>query len=94
MERLFMTTYRYRENLDADDLRQLTKKFAEIGAAPNTIAHYTRLDGQGGVVIQSDGGDHAKVFEVTIQYAPWMEFEVTPVTTIEEAFPVIQGIYG
>jgi hypothetical protein len=94
MERLFVTTYRYRSDLDVDDLRDLTKKFAEIGAAPGTIAHYTRLDGSGGFVIQRDAEDQAKVFEVTITYAPWMEFEVIPVTTIEDAFPVIQKVYG
>jgi hypothetical protein len=94
MQRLFLTTYRYRTHLEEDDLRDLTKKFAEVGAAPGTIAHYTRLDGTGGFVIQTDSGDDAKVFEVTIQYAPWMEFEVIPVTTIEDAFPVIQKVYG
>lgn len=94
MEQLFMTTYRYRDGLDADDLRDLTKKFVEIGTAPGTIAHYTRFDGQGGFLLRKETEDLDKVFEVVIEYAPWMEFEVTPVTTIEEAFPVIQRVYG
>ena len=29
-----------------------------------------------------------------MQYGPWIEFESSPVTTIEEAFPVILSIYG
>ena len=94
MERLFMIVYRYRDDLDAADLRELTKKFAEVGSAPGVIAHHTRLDGRGGFVLQSDPEDHAQAFEVTLTYAPWMEFEVVPVATIEEAFPVIQKVYG
>jgi hypothetical protein len=72
----------------------LTKKFAEVGNAPGVIAHYTRLDGSGGFVIQENLTDHAAAFEVTLRYAPWMEFEVYPVATIEETFPVIQKVYG
>jgi hypothetical protein len=94
MQRLFMTTYRYRDGLDEDDLRDLTKRFTEVGNAPGTIAHYARLDGRGGVVIHEDVGDSADTFETTLRYSPWIDFEVTPVTTIEEAFPVIQRVYG
>jgi hypothetical protein len=94
MKRLHVTSYRYRSGLDADDLRDLTKKFAEVGNAPGVIAHYSRLDGSGGFVVQEDIADHAAAFEVTLRYAPWIEFEVYPVATIEETFPVIQKVYG
>lgn len=94
MKRLFMTTYRYREGLDADDLAELTKKFAEVGAAPGTVAHYTRLDGDGGFVVREDTGEDDKVFEVTVKYGPWVHFEIHPVGTIEETFPIIQSVYG
>ena len=94
MEQLFMVAYRYRDRLDGDDLRELTKKFVEFGEAPGTIAHYERLDGQGGFVLRKDPDDLANVYKLVIEYSPWIQFEVTPVTTIEEAFPVIQSVYG
>jgi hypothetical protein len=94
MRRLYVTTYRYREDLEEDDLRDLTKKFAEIGTTSGVLAHYTRLDGQGGLLVQEMPDDPEADFEITIRYAPWMTFEVFPVTTIEDAFPVIQRVYG
>jgi hypothetical protein len=51
MKTLYVTAYRYREDLGADDLRDLTKKFMEIGNAPSVSAQYSRLDGQGGFVV-------------------------------------------
>jgi len=29
-----------------------------------------------------------------VQYGPWIDFDVVPVATIEEAFPVILSVYG
>ena len=94
MKRFYVTAYRYRDGLDNDDLRELTKKFTEVGSAPGVLAHYTRLDGGGGFLVQESLEDPTTDFETTIQYAPWMTFEIFPVTTIEDAFPVIQKIYG
>jgi hypothetical protein len=94
MKGLYVTMYEYRDDLEEDDLRELTRKFVEVGTAPSVIAHYTRLDGKGGFVIQESPDDPERDFEVTLQYAPWMRFEIIPVTTIEDAFPVIQRLYG
>lgn len=94
MKRLQLLTYRYREHLGEADLRDLTKKFLEVGTAPGVIGHYTRLDGQGGFLIQELADDPAKDFEVMIQYGPWMTFELFPVATIEETFPIVQKLYG
>ena len=94
MKLLYMTSYRYREHLDADDLRDLTKQFLEVGTSPGVVAHYTTLDGRGGFLVQEVQDDPAETFKVTIQYGPWIEFETVPITTIEEAFPVIQSVYG
>lgn len=94
MKQLFMIAYRYRDKLDEDDLRHLTKKFVEFGEGPKPIAHYERLDGQGGFVLREFDQDPEKVYETTIRYAPYMEFDVMPVTTIEDAFPVISSVYG
>ena len=94
MKRLYMTVYRYREHLGEDDLRTLTKKFAELGLAPTVIAHYERLDGRGGFMIEDVPEDAERGYEVTLRYSPWIEQEVFPITTMEEAFPVIQRVYG
>jgi hypothetical protein len=94
MKRLFMVAYRYREGLAEPDLRQLVKEFLEVGDAPGVIAHYERLDAGGGFVIQELPEDSEKAFEVTLRYRPWIDFEVFPITTLEDAFPVIQRVYG
>jgi hypothetical protein len=94
MKRLFMTAYRYRESLGEDDLRKLTKKFLETGISPGVIAHYERLDGKGGFMVEELPEDAESNFELTIKYTPWVEFDVFPIATMEEAFPVIQRVYG
>ena len=94
MQQLYMITYRLREDLDEEDLRELTQLFAEIGNIPGTIAHHARLDGRGGFLLQDAAADPPVGFEATLRYTPWMEFEIVPVATMEEAFPVIQRIYG
>jgi hypothetical protein len=94
MKRLIMGMYRYREGLREDDFRKLTKKFLEIGNSPGVIAHYQRLDGKGGFILEEVQEDPERSFEFTLQYMPWIEFEVFPITTMEDAFPVIQRVYG
>ncbi len=94
MKRLEMTMYRYREGLDEDDRRKLTKKFLETGTSPGVIAHYERLDGKGGFMVEELPEDAERNYELTIKYTPWIEFDVVPITTMEEAFPVIQRVYG
>ena len=94
MKRLIMGMYRYREGLREDDFRKLTKKFLEIGNSPGVITHYQRLDGKGGFILEEVQEDPERSFEFTLQYMPWIEFEVFPITTMEDAFPVIQRVYG
>lgn len=94
MKRLFLVGYRYREGLHEEDFRNLTKKFVETGDAPGVIAHYERLDGKGGFVLEEVPEDTERSFELTLRYTPWLEFDVFPITTMEDAFPVIQRVYG
>ena len=68
MQQLFIVAYHYREGLDGDDLRELTKKFVEVGNAPGTLAHYTRLDGRGGFVLRKDEGDAARASPSTTRH--------------------------
>lgn len=92
METYFIITYRYRDGLGPDGYRELTKKFADVGNGPSVMAHYSRLDGSGGVLVTK--GNDTKDLEVILEYVPWVSFESFPVTTIEAAFPVIQSVYG
>ena len=94
MKRLYMSSYRYREGLGEEDLRKLTKKFVETGEGPGVVAHYERLDGKGGFVVEEIPEDPETGYEFTLRYAPWLEFDVYPITTMEDAFPVIQRVYG
>jgi hypothetical protein len=94
MKQMFLIAYHYRDKLDEDDLRHLTKKFVELGEGPKPIAHYARLDGQGGFLLREFDDKPEEVYESVIRYGPYMDFDIVPVTTMEEAFPVISRVYA
>jgi hypothetical protein len=52
------------------------------------------MDGRSGFLIEEVPEDAERSYEITISYGPWIQFEVFPVTTMAEAFPVIQRVYG
>jgi hypothetical protein len=59
-----------RQNLGEEDLRHLTKKFAELGTAPGVLAHYERLDGMGEFMIEDVSQDDTKRSdELTLRYS-------------------------
>jgi hypothetical protein len=94
MKPLNMITYRFRAGLGEEDLRKLTKRFAEVGQPPGVIAHYVRLDGAGGFMLQEPQEDPEAVYENALRYQPWIEIEIAPIGTIEEGFPVALRVYG
>jgi hypothetical protein len=94
MKPLYMLTYHFRGGLGEEDLRKLTKKFAEVGPPPGVIAHYVRVDGAGGFMLQEQQEDLEAVYENALRYQPWIEIEIAPVATIEEGFPVALKVYG
>lgn len=94
MKRLYLEMYEYKDGLREDDFRALTKTFAEAGTAPGVVAHYERLDGQGGFIIEEFPSDAERSYELTLRYSPWVKMHVFPITTIEDAFPVMQRVYG
>ena len=94
MKPLNMITYRFRQGLGEDELRKLTKRFAELGQPPGVVAHYVCIDGGGGFMLQEQQEDPEGVYENALRYQPWIEIEVRPVATIEEAFPVALRVYG
>jgi hypothetical protein len=94
MKRLFLTSYEYRDDLDDDDFKDLTKTFAQLGTTPRVIAHYERLDGRGGYLIEEVPEDDEKSYELTLRYGRWLKLESVPITTMADAFPVMQRVYG
>jgi hypothetical protein len=94
MKLIHMITYRYREGLGEEDFRRLTKQFIEFAVPPGVIAHYERIDGKGGFLLREVPDSPEAVKENLLRYAPWIDFEVIPVTTMEDAFPLIQRVYG
>lgn len=94
MKQLNMITYRFRAGLGAGELSSLTKKFTEEGQPPGVLVHHVRLDGSGGFMLQEPQADPEGVYESALKYQPWIEIEIAPVATIEEAFPVALRVYG
>jgi hypothetical protein len=96
MKRLCMISYTYHEGLTADDRREMVRLFAAGGEAPGVVAHYERLDGRGGFIIQEElhGRDLEKDFEQTVVFSRFMDMENHSITTVEEAFPVFQTVFG
>ena len=94
MKRLFMTAYEYRYGLTQQDRRDLLAEFAERGAGAGLIAQYERLDGRGGFVVSEEPPDLEKDFEGTVRFARWLNMTITPMTVVDEAFPVYQRVFG
>jgi hypothetical protein len=96
MKRLCMISYTYHEGLTAEDRREMVRLFAAGGEAPGVIAHYERLDGRGGFIVQEElhGQDLKKDFEQTVAFSRFLDMENYSITTVEEAFPVFQTVFG
>jgi hypothetical protein len=90
---LFITDYRVRPGLAKADVKRLMDEFASRGAAPGEIAHYVRLDGSGGVTI-SENEDAVEVYGYVLAFTEFMEFDVTPALTIDDAVGPILGYIG
>lgn len=96
MERLCLISYTYHEGLNAQDRKEMVQLFATGGEAPGVIAHYERLDGRGGFIIQKQlqGEDLKRDFEQTVAFSPFMTMEMHAIASIEEAFPAFQTVFG
>ncbi len=93
MKHLYLTVYRYR-GLDEEATRALTKRFMELGSRPGILAHYERLDGKGGYILEEAPKDPEADYERILQLNEWLDFEVIPITTMEDAFPVVLRHFG
>ena len=85
---LFATKYSIRGDRSKERTAELMALFGERGEIAGTVAHYTALDGRGGlVIIESD--DPNTLYEATLAYQPWLEMSTTPIMKIEDAVPAI-----
>jgi hypothetical protein len=90
---LFLSEYRFRPGMTKADTAALMTLFGERGPEPGTIAHYVKTDGSGGLVILEED-DAAKVFASALAYGEWLEFDVTPLLTIDDAVGPIASYLG
>ena len=90
---IFITTYRLKPFMSKDETRELMSVFAEKGVGPGVTAHYFAADGSQGVVI-GEQDDAAVIYENIVNYAEWIEYEIKPFITIEQAVPLIAAYLG
>jgi hypothetical protein len=90
---LFQTNYRIVGDRSTERARALMALFAERGKSPGEIAHYVHANGDGGTVI-SENADISELHDVVLAYSPWMDFDVIPILTIDDAVPNLLKYFG
>jgi len=90
---LFQTNYSIVGDRSPEHAKGLMALFAERGKSPGEIAHYVHVDGSGGTVI-SENADIKELHDVILAYTPWMEFEILPILTIDDAAPALFKYFG
>ncbi len=83
---LYLTTYSVKGFLDKEEQRALMDLFGAKGTGPGTIAHYVYADNSGGLTI-SEWDNLTDAYATVIAYQEFIEFEITPILTIDEALP-------
>jgi len=81
---LFVTTYKVKPFLSTNETKELMEVFGRVGAGEGTIAHYLAADGSHGLVI-SELEDMGAAYRNILNFTQWVQYETTPVLTIEEA---------
>ena len=69
------------------DTAALMKVFGDRGEVPGSIAHYVYPGGGGVVIAEQD--DPAVIYETTLAYTEWLDFDVKPALSIDDAVPMI-----
>jgi hypothetical protein len=90
---LFVNRYKFKGDQSPDSVKALLAVFAEQGPGEGELAHYVLADGRGGFTI-SEGDSVQEAYEASLRYQQWMDMEVTPILTIEDAMPVIGTVFG
>jgi hypothetical protein len=96
VKRLMMISYTYHDGLSMQARQEMVRLFSADSGTPGAIAQYERIDGRGGFIIQEElhGQDLQKDFEQTVAFAPFLSTEMYAITTIEDAYPIMQRVYG
>lgn len=90
-EMLFAAIYKPHETSEETQKRSLSL-FMQWSPPFEFKAHYARGDGKGGItIIESDSAE--AIVEGINTWAPFFDFEVTPVTEIESAVPLLQRAF-
>lgn len=87
---LFLTSYRWRENLTEEQAARALKLFGNWKPPGVIKSHYARSDGGGIVIAEADSA--LVLTEMTGAFLPFCEFDVTPIVEITEAVPVFQRV--
>jgi hypothetical protein len=70
-----------------EDTAALMTEFGARGEVPGSIAHYVYPGGGGVVIAEQD--DPKVIYEAATAYAPWLDFDIKPALTIDDAVPII-----
>jgi hypothetical protein len=90
---LMETRYTFKGDQSPDSVKALLAVFAERGAAAGEIAHYVSADGRGGLII-ADVEDQQEGYADALAYQQWMDFQSTPILTIDDAMPAIMAAFS
>jgi hypothetical protein len=90
---LFQSNYSIVGDRTVESGKALMAAFGQRGKSPGEIAHYVRADGTGGTVI-SENSDAKELHEVALAYAQWLEIEIIPILTIDDAVPALLTYFG
>ena len=85
---LMMTTYKIKSFMPEEERKRMMAAFAEHGTPESTIAHYVFAEGGGGVVI-GDSDELGTGYRNIQNYGEWVEYEMKPLLTIDDALPHI-----
>jgi hypothetical protein len=89
---MFLVTYRVRSGPSAEENRRSAQAildlYGKLGELEGTVGHWSAAGG-GCLVIDST---LEKVYERTVLFSPYMEFEIQPVLPINDALPFIMAM--
>ena len=73
------------------DITALMTEFGKRGEVAGTIGHYVYPGGGGFVIVDQEV---SVVYETVTAYSEWLEFDVRPLLTIDDAVPHIMSYIG